>query len=95
MRQKKAKTKEKGGEEGRKTNWKLKTREGKNRAANQLTKKMQKIVKMGVAKEEEDCCHKNAKEDSELVNRRAAKNDENGAAKEEKDGCHKNAKTGQ
>ena len=35
------------------------------------------------------------KEDRELINRRAAKNDENGAAKEDEDGCHKNAKTGQ
>ena len=34
MRQKKAETKEKGGEKGRKTKRQLKTREGKNRAAN-------------------------------------------------------------
>ena len=34
IRQKKAETKEKGGEKGRKINRKLKTREGKNRAAN-------------------------------------------------------------
>ena len=34
MRQKKAETKEKGGEKERKTKRQLKTREGKNRAAN-------------------------------------------------------------
>ena len=60
-----------------------------------MTKELQKIVKMGQRKKRKMVVIKIQKEDSELINRRAAKNDENGAAKEEKDGCHKNAKTGQ
>ena len=56
---------------------------------------MQKIVKTGQRKKRKIAVIKMQKEDSELIDRRAAKNDENGAAKEEKDGCHKNAITGQ
>ena len=68
MRQKKAETKEKGGEKGRKINRKLKTREGKNRAVNQMTKKMQKIVKMGQRKKRKMAVIKMQKEDSKLIN---------------------------
>ena len=47
MRKKKAEIKAKAREKGRKTKGNQKNREGKNRAANQMTKEMQKIVKTG------------------------------------------------
>ena len=50
---------------------------------------------MGQQKKRNMAVIKMHKEDSEVINQRAAKNDENGAAKEEEDGCHKNAKIGQ
>ena len=60
-----------------------------------MINELQKIVKTGQRKKRKMAVIKMQKEDSELNNRRAAKNGENRAAKEEEDDCHKNAKTGQ
>ena len=69
-RQKKAEIKGRGGEEKRKTRRKSKTREGKNRAASQMAKEIQGMMKTGQRKRRKMTVIKIQKQGSEQKSRR-------------------------